>query len=199
MYIVWGNFREQFWSCNGAFKFCFLKSHIMGVVKIKEDQQFECFASNTYYWCSCKQISVLCIGPRPSWLDNVDPAETTRAELTLGRDDPDSFIEDKTRQGTVSGKSSHPKINPTFICNLNFLTHSKQTGCCAQFKLWNDVQSENSGLGTLRGIVSWLDEYWCFWNCQMRSSCFVHPADYTVVISFRGWSTKGIGSAVAQW
>ena len=46
VYIVWARCREQFWSCNGAVNFCFLNSHNVRLVKIKEGQQFQFFASN---------------------------------------------------------------------------------------------------------------------------------------------------------
>ena len=36
VYIVWARFREQFWSCNGTVNFCFLNSHNVRLVKIKE-------------------------------------------------------------------------------------------------------------------------------------------------------------------
>ena len=46
LYIVWTRFREQFWSCNEAVNCCFLNSHNVRLVKIKEGQQFKFFASN---------------------------------------------------------------------------------------------------------------------------------------------------------
>ena len=43
VYIVWARLWEQFWSCNGAVNFCFLNSHSVRLVKIKEGQQFNFF------------------------------------------------------------------------------------------------------------------------------------------------------------
>ena len=48
VYIVWTRFREQFWSWNGAINFCFLKSHNVRLVKIKEGQQLKFFTSNAF-------------------------------------------------------------------------------------------------------------------------------------------------------
>ena len=56
VYIVWARFREQFWSCNGAVNFCFLNSHNVRLVKIKEGQQFNCLYCNVIWETTQKPI-----------------------------------------------------------------------------------------------------------------------------------------------
>ena len=45
IYTIWASFREEFWSCNRAVDFCFLNSYNMWLMKVKESQQFQFFAS----------------------------------------------------------------------------------------------------------------------------------------------------------
>ena len=45
IYTIWANFREEFWSCNRTVDFGFLDSYNMWLIKVKESQQFQFFAS----------------------------------------------------------------------------------------------------------------------------------------------------------
>ena len=45
IYTIWASFREEFWSCNRTVDFGFLDSYNMWLMKVKESQQFQFFAS----------------------------------------------------------------------------------------------------------------------------------------------------------
>ena len=45
IYTIWASFREEFWSCNRTDDFGFLDSYNIGLIKVKESQQFQFFAS----------------------------------------------------------------------------------------------------------------------------------------------------------
>ena len=45
IYTIWASFREEFWSCNRTVDFGFLDSYNMWLIKVKESQLFQFFAS----------------------------------------------------------------------------------------------------------------------------------------------------------
>ena len=45
IYTIWASFREEFLSCNRAVDLGFLNSYNMWLMKVKESQQFQFFAS----------------------------------------------------------------------------------------------------------------------------------------------------------
>ena len=45
IYTIWASFREEFSSCNRTVDFGFLDSYNMWLMKVKESQQFQFFAS----------------------------------------------------------------------------------------------------------------------------------------------------------
>ena len=45
IYTIWASFREEFWSCNRTVDLSFLDSYNMWLMKVKESQQFQFFAS----------------------------------------------------------------------------------------------------------------------------------------------------------
>ena len=45
IYTIWASFREEFWSCNRTVDFGFLDSYNMWLMKVKESQLFQFFAS----------------------------------------------------------------------------------------------------------------------------------------------------------
>ena len=46
IYTIWASFGEEFWSCNRIVDFSFLDSYNMWLMKVKESQQFQFFASD---------------------------------------------------------------------------------------------------------------------------------------------------------
>ena len=46
IYTIWASFGEEFWSCNRTVDFSFLDSYNMWLMKVKESQQFQFFASD---------------------------------------------------------------------------------------------------------------------------------------------------------